>query len=245
MSWLNLKSFTAIVAAAIGAGAVTYLAEHRTVEQLQTENQRLAALEQSLTAERDRAIATASGNADELKRRESEKSELLRLRGEVGQLRKRAKETEQLAAQNQALQTALAQAAQKPNQPEPETDPERQFAVARVNQSKMLCLGLLMYAKDNENMLPLDLNSISNYLGNAATEHLQNNAFELVLQGALTNVVNPATTIAVRSQAPFPMNGKPTKIYGFADGHAELMREPQEGFAAWEKTRILPATTGQ
>lgn len=245
MSWLNLKSFTAIVTAAIAAGSVTYLVEHRTVEQLQTENQRLAALEQSLTAERDSAIATANGNADELKRRESEKSELLRLRGEIGQLRKRAKETEQLAAQNQALQNALAQAAQKPDQPEPEADPERQFAIERLNQSKMLCLGLIMYAGDNQDILPADLNSVSNYLGNAASEHLQNNAFELVLQGAITNVANPSTTIAVRSQSPFLMKGKSAKVYGFADGHAELIREPAEGFAAWEKARMIPASTGQ
>lgn len=245
MNWLNLKSLAAIVVAATTAGSITYWVEHQKVEQLQTENQRLAIQEQSLTAERDTALSAANNCAEELKRRESEKSELLRLRNEISQLRKRAKETEQLAAQNQALQNALTQATQKPAQPDPETDPERQFAIARLNQSKVLCLGLIMYADDNQSQLPADLNSISNYLGNAASDHLQNNAFELVLQGALTNVVNPAATIAVRSQAPFQMNGKPAKVYGFADGHAELKREPEEGFAAWEKARIIPAATGQ
>jgi len=245
MNWLNLKSITAVIAAAIAAGTGTYLVQQHTADQLRAENQKLVAAEQILTTERDTALAAANSNTDELKRRQSEKDELLRLRGEVGRLRKLAKDAEQLAEQNRALQNALAQASQTASRPEPEADPERRFAIERLNQSKHLVLGLIMYAGDNQDMLPTDLNSISNYLGNAASEHLSNNSFELVLQGAITNIANPSTTIAVRSKSPFAMNGKSAKVYGFADGHAELKREPEEGFEAWEKARTIPAPTGQ
>lgn len=245
MNWINLKSIVAMIAAALVAGMITYLVQQRATDQLRAENQRLAAAEQSRTAERDIALAFANENADELKRRQGEKAELLRLRGEVGQLRKLAKSAEQLAEQNRALQRALAQVSQTTPAPEPEADPEKRFAMERLNQSKQLVLGLIMYAGDNADMLPADLNSISNYFGNAASELFQNHPFELVMQGAITNVSNPSTTIAVRSKTPFVMNGKSAKVYGFADGHAQLLREPEEGFEAWEKARMIPAPTGQ
>lgn len=234
-----------MVAAALVAGMITYLVQQRIADQLRAENQRQAAVEQSLTAERDAALAAVTGNADELKRRESEKAELLRLRGEVSQLRKRAKEADQLAAQNQALQAALAQAGQTAPKTEPEMEPERRFAVERLNESKQLVLGLYMYAEDHQGVLPTDLHSTSNYWGNGENGiNLHTNQFELVLQGTLTNIPNPSATIAVRSQSAFILNGKPVKVYGFADGHAQILREPEEGFEAWEKARMIPAPTG-
>lgn len=243
MNWLNLKSLTAIIVAALVAGTGAYLWQQRIIDQLRAENQRLTQAELTLTAERDNALAAVSGSAEELKRQQSDKSELLRLRGEIGVLRKHAKDAEKLAEQNQALQSALAQKTQAAPNAETEPDPERRFAVERLNQSKQIVLGLYMYAEDNQHQIPADLNSISNYLGNAPTDYLQNNSFELVLQGALTNVANPASTIAVRSKSPFVVNGKSMKVYGFADGHAELKQEPVEGFAAWEKARIVPAAS--
>lgn len=241
MNWITVKSISAIVAAAVAAGTGTYLVQQHNTDQLRVENQKLAAAQQSLLKERDEALGVAAANAEELKRRESDKAELMRLRGEVGQLRRQAKDNGDLAEQNRQLREAFNALAQRAGAPvnEPEADPEKRFAIERLNQSKQLILGLIMYANDNEEKLPADLASISNYFGNAASELLQNHPFELVLQGCLTNVPNPSTTIAVRSQSPFLMNGKRAKAYGFADGHAELKREPDEGFDAWEKERIF------
>ncbi len=243
MNRSKLKFFAALLVVAVVAGTSVYLIQQRIATRLRAENQRLLAVEQSLTAERDDALAAASGNADELKRREADKAELLRLRGEVGQLRREAKDAEQLAEQNRQLQEAFNKLAQKvaPPEDEPEADPERRFAIERVKQSKQLVLGLLLYASDNQDMLPTDLNSVSNYLGNVASDLLQNHPFELVLQGSLPNIPNPAATIAVRSQSPFVMKGNPVKVYGFADGHSEIKSEPTEGFETWEKQRMIPA----
>lgn len=248
MNWLNLKSLTVIIAAALASGGGIYLIQQHTADQLRTENQKLSAAQQALITERDAAVTAATGAAEELKRRQSEKDELLRLRGEVGQLRKRARDTEKLAEQNRALQDALTQTTtQNRAQPESdaETDPERRFAIERLNQSKQLMLGMIMYAGDHEEMWPTDLNAITNYLGAAANELIQNHPFELVVQGALTNISNPAATIALRSKSPFEAKGKSAKVYGYADGHAELRREPEEGFEAWEKAHMIPAPTGQ
>jgi RNA polymerase sigma factor (sigma-70 family) len=243
MNWITAKSISAIIAAAVAAGTGTYLVQQHSAAPLRAENQQLAVAQQTLAKERDDALAAVAANAEELKRREPDKAELMRLRGEVGQLRRQAKDAGDLAEQNRQLREAFNALAQKTAPPadEPEADPERRFAIERLNQSKQLVLGLLMYAGDNADMLPTDLNSISNYFGNAASELIGNHPFELVLQGSLKNVPNPATTIAVRSKSPFIMNGKSVKVYGFADGHAELKREPEEGFEAWEKQRMIPA----
>lgn len=245
MNWITAKSISALVAAAVAAGTGTYLVQRHATDQLRTDNQKLATAQETLTKERDDALAAVAASAEELKRREGDKAELMRLRGEVSQLRRQAKDNGELAEQNRQLREAFNALAQKTAPPanEPEVDPERRFAMERLNQSKQLVLGLLMYAGDNADALPADLNSISNYFGSAASEILQNHPSELVIQGKLTEITNPSTTLAVRSKSPFMMNGKRTKVYGFADGHAELKREPEEGFEAWEKERIqVPAS---
>jgi RNA polymerase sigma factor (sigma-70 family) len=246
MNWINLKSAAALVAAALAAGTGTYVVQQQTAAGLRAENQKLVAAQQALTQERDAARAIAGSNADELKRRESDKTELMRLRGEIGQLRRKATEAEQLAEQNRQLQEAFNKLAQSISHPEnqPEADPEKRFAIERLNEAKQLVLGLILYAGDHADSFPSDLNSISQYLGNAAT-NLLNDSFELVLQGAITNIPNPSATIAVSGRSPFIMNGKSVKVYGFADGHAEIKREPKEGFEAWEKARMMPRALNQ
>ena len=240
MNWITAKSISAIIAAAVAAGTGTYLAQQHTANQLRTENQKLLTDAQALTAERDEALAAVANHAEESKRRDADKTELLRLRGEVGQLRRRVKESEQLAAENQAMRQAIEQAQKNTRKSEEEElDPERRLAKEQIDQSRQLVLGLIMYAGDNQGVFPAEFKSIANYFKDEAYEQISD-SFELVLPGvAMTNVPNPSATIAVRSKSPFFMNGKPVKVYGFADGHSELKREPEEGFEAWEKARII------
>jgi small-conductance mechanosensitive channel len=241
MNWINLKSITAIAVAALAAGTGTHLIQQREANRLRNENQNLVAQQEQSTTDRDTALSAAIANKDELERLRKDQSELLRLRNEVGQLRRRAKETEQLAEQNRQLQDALAKRVQNVprTEAETETDPEKSFAIERMNRSKHLVLGLIMYAGDNQDMLPTDLNSISNYLGSVASEYLLNNPFELVLQGAITNIANPSATLAVREKQAWTAKGKWFKTYGFADGHSEVHTEPDGNFEAWEKQRML------
>lgn len=244
MNWITAKTISAVLAAAVVAGTGTYVIQQRARDQLHNDYQKLLAAQEALGKERDEALAAVAANAEQLKLRENDKTELMRLRGEIGVLRRKAKEADQFAVQNQQLQEALNKLSQNtaPLKNEPESNPEKEFAIARMNQAKQLALGVIMYAGDNADMFPPDLNSISNYLGNAASELLQNHPFELVVQGPVTELRSPATTLALRSKSPFTMNGKVFKVYAFADGHSEVKPEPEEGFDAWEKARIFVPT---
>lgn len=245
MNWINIKSAAAIAAAAIVAGAGTHFVQQREANQLRADNQNLVAQQAKLTSERDAALSATAQQAGELEQQQKDKSELLRLRNEVGQLRKQTSDLEKLRQENLRLQAALTSATQSsaPSQKEAEANPEQQIVVAKLNDAKLLTLGWYMYADAHQGRLPTDLNQTSNYWKTTERPLTGTNEFELLIQGSMDGIPNPATTIVVREKNPSLRNGKWGKAYGFADGHAEFKSEPPEGFEAWEKQRMIPATT--
>jgi len=88
MNWINIKSVGAILAAALGTGTATYLVQQRETNRLRTESQNLLALRESTASERDAALAAEQSTKAELERLRKDQAELLRLRGEVGQMRR-------------------------------------------------------------------------------------------------------------------------------------------------------------
>ena len=248
MNWINLKSAAAIIAAAVVAGTGAHLVQQREVNRLRSENRSYIAQQKQLTAERDAALSAATANQDDLERLRKGQNELLRLRGEVGLLRRQSKELDQLKDENQGLKSALTEIAKSSasKAAEADADPFRQYAIAKLNDAKTLVLGLIMYASDNQSQLPMDLNQSSNYLDSARSILTGTNQFDLVLQGSLTNLANPASTIVVREKEAWFANGKWQRTYGFADGHSEVHTTPDGNFESWETQHmILPPPAGQ
>ena len=244
MNWINIKSVAAIVVAALAAGTGTYLVQQRDVTRLRNEHLSLVAQQERLISERDTALSTATANNNELEGLRKDRSELLRLRGAVGRLHAQSQELEKLQEANRQLATALAKSGQSSQVPDAgaEVDVQRQAAIAKMNDAKLLVLSLLMYSSDHQDQLPADFSQTSNYWSTAGQHLPETGHFELVIQGSLTSLTNPATTattIAVRENEASLVNGKWFKVYGFADGHAEFKSEPPEGFAAWEKQHII------
>ena len=163
------------------------------------------------------------------------------MRGEVGTLRAQLKELDQLRAENQQLKSSLSQTAGADAQKKADldADPAKQAAMEKMNDAKLLVLGLIMYAEENQKQLPADFNQTSNYLANANLSVTDLNQFELVLHGSLTNVTDPSETIAVREKQAWFNNGNWSKTYGFADGHVIVHAEAGGNFDAWEKQRLL------
>jgi len=234
-----------LIAAALTAAVGTGIYEASQVSRLWSENQNLISQQETLTDERDKAVAAATGKDSELQRLQKDKNELLRLRGEVGLLRRQTNELEKLHDANRQLQASLAKSSQPAQQPEadPEDTPERQGAYAKMNDAKTLVLGWFMYASENQDRLPTDLSQTTNYWAKAERSLTGTNQFELVVQGSLKNVTNPITTIVIREKEAWIFNGHRQKTYGFADGHSEVKREPAEGFDAWEKEHMVPPPT--
>jgi len=99
MNWINIKSVSTIVAAAIVAATGTHLVQHREATRLRDENQNLIAERVRLTNERDAILSATAANKDEIERLQKNQTELLRLRGEVGLLRRQLKSQNGQAAQ--------------------------------------------------------------------------------------------------------------------------------------------------
>ena len=61
-------------------------------------------------------------------------------------------------------------------------------------------------------------------------------------KGSVTNITNPSGTIVLKENMAWQsLDGKWMKVYGFADGHAELHTEPSGNFDEWEKQHtVLP-----
>ncbi len=258
MNWINIKSVAAIVAAALTAGTATHFVQQREANRLRDENQQLVTDRDKLTGERDAALAGGAADENELARLQKNQLELLRLRGEVGLLRGQIKDLEKLREENRRLQEGLAKAGQSSEsaEVEPETDPQRQVAIAKMGLAKELVLGLLVHAQDNQEQFPTDFGQVlsvlkkdpadlelrpqvSAILKSPYPNSTMLNQFEIVTPPSMKSVTNWAMTIAIREKEPWLLNGKRVKVYGYLDGHSETHTEPPEGFAAWEKQHMV------
>ncbi len=171
-------------------------------------------------------------------------SELLKLRGEVGQLRNQTNQMGKLRAENQRLQTALNTPAAQPAAVVT-PDQERQAAIVQLNDAKQVVLALTMFADDNQNQYPTNFAQASRYMKGDYMDQLQTN-FDLVYQGSTASITNWSDTIVLRSkQAWQTADGMWRKAYGFADGHAQIHSEPDGNFDTWETQRILQPPPNQ
>lgn len=242
MSLFNIKSIAAIAAAALVAGTGTYFVQQREVNRLRGENQNLLAQADNLAKERDKALSAANAGGKLSAQSQKDKDDLLRLRNEVGALRKHAGELEGLRVENGQMKAVLSKLSQS-NQSttdSPEDDPARQAAVAKLKDARLLVLGLLLHANDNQGQYATNLSQLSPYLDGNSQKLSGSNQFELVIRGAEDNLTNASTTIAVREKQATLIGGKWVKAYGFADGHSEIKTQPDEGFDAWEAQHMVP-----
>jgi len=86
VSWINIKSLSAMLVTTIAAGTGTYLVQQQEARRLRNQNENLAAQQQTLSNERDAVLASTTANNDDLERLRNEKIELLRLRGEANSM---------------------------------------------------------------------------------------------------------------------------------------------------------------
>jgi RNA polymerase sigma factor (sigma-70 family) len=241
MNWINLKSATAILAAALAAGSGSYFVQQHKGSVLRQENQAWKSANDTLSRERDTALAAVESNNAEMERLRASQSDLLRLRAEVTALRKQTDELNQLRQQNRQLQATWQDTRQAAAERNSDIEDEllRQQAIARLNDAKNLVLALQMFAADNQNQLPSDLSQTTNYWKHADRSFTNSDSFEQVIFGSLEAITNRASTIAVRERQASNPKGKWVKAYGFADGHSEIKVEPAEGFEQWEKAHIF------
>ncbi len=167
-------------------------------------------------------------------------SELLKLRGELGLLRRQTSEVAKLREENRRLQSASTARQPAPMPPYPTDEQARQIGIAKLSDAKVLMLGFVLFAQANQTQFPSTLDQAKPFLTNADWSLTQTNQFEILYQGSLTDLTSPQNIIVLREQQAWPaQQGGWSRTYGFADGHSEIHHSADGNFQDWEAQHIL------
>lgn len=176
--------------------------------------------------------------------------ELLRLRGEVARLRRELAESK--TAPNQPrIPASTASTAAANASPQEIEDAFQAMRIARMTYTKNLSLALLTYASKHGDRYPASFDEASAEIEELTSgSPLEPSQFEVLFQGSMAQLSNPAQAIILRERSMHPRrDGQPgfTRCYGFADGHSEFRSSPDGNFDTWEKEHqpiLKPAPAG-
>lgn len=237
MSKLKLTA-AALLVAGLGTSLVFEQIANR---RLRSESRELSEQLTALSAARETVTPSSEASVEP----SPVNSELLRLRGEVARLRRELAQSEQrrAAAARLPASTSPPEAA---SEDEAAQEATKQFGIRRMNEAKLLVLGLYMGTEDHlsdQRAASLEIAAarakvLADGDSREAAENLRVEDFELVYQGALREVANPAQAIVLRERESWQTHeGRWARTYGFADGHSEVKMTPDGDFSRWEAER--------
>ncbi len=228
-----VKIAITLVAAGIVGGALIH--QRNTTDRLQSEKSALEQRVAELTTQADSYRLAAERNSEALAQGARQSAEVLRLRGELSQLRRQA-------VPKPASTIAAAKLPEPVAQPTDE-EASRAFGSRRMSESRTLVLGFLLYAGEHDGHFPSGLDAAVEHLKTSTTggdmdevlKNLNVNDFEMMFQGPITTMGNPATGIVLREREAWrtPQGGW-ARVYGFGDGHSEVHVSDTPDDAAWE-----------
>ena len=229
----------AVGALIVAGGATAFVLQQQAQEKLRGDN---AALQQQLAQLQtdNQSFSNQLASAGDSKKLSNDQfNELLKLRGEVSLLRNQKSQIAKLQEENRKLR--LLQAVRDAGAgPTSEMEKERKFVMQELDRAKQGVLAFIMFQSDNGEISPTNYLQMATYVTN--TNFLSELAanYDLLQTVAATNISTPSTTIILKEkQAWQTSNGRWAKVYGFADGHAELHSEADGNFEKWESERIV------
>jgi RNA polymerase sigma factor (sigma-70 family) len=236
MKIMTMTKLKFAVSALVVAGAATALVvQHQTQNKLCDKNadlqQQIAQLQ--IDSEGFSNRLAAAGDAKKIS--DEQFNELLKLRGEVGVLRRQLDEAGKLSEENQRLREAATKL-QSSN-----TSLEMASAAARfkvneiqvVNTLKQLGLGERIYAAANGDQYATNFDQMANELGGLYNSPLLTN-IDFVNVGTV-NEQSPWMILFRERQARQAADGTWHRVYGLADGSVQTASSPDGSFNAWEK----------
>ena len=165
----------------------------------------------------------------------NERSELLRLRGQVAVLQGQLADAGTLRDQNQQLQEANTQL-QSSNARMELTGALEKFKdneAQVIDTMKQICLAARIYSAGNNEQYPTGFDQMTNELGGLYNSPLLEN-IEFVNVGIASEQV--PYIIAFREHSPrHSPDGPWHRVYGLADGHVQVAASPDGNFSAWER----------
>jgi RNA polymerase sigma factor (sigma-70 family) len=229
------------ISALVVTGTATALVvQHQAQTKLRDENQSLQQQIAQLKTDNANFSNQLANVGDPKKLSYDQFNELLKLRGEVGVLRRQASEAqEQKAAANQKAQTAEEKLAENLSIQEKFTKHE----IATVNDMKELGLAERIYAGDNNNQYATNFEQITNEL-DATYQKLYSDGVDLVNLNAagITNIVEqyPRMIFSRETMSHQAPDGTWHRAYGLIDGSVHIATSYDGNFDAWEKANTTP-----
>ena len=240
MNWLTTKTITAILGSALVAGTGTYVLLQNQTNRLRKENHDLIAAQEKLNNERDAAVSATTGNNDEFERLRKEKIELIRLRSEVGILRKQVSELGKLQEQTQKNQIASVAQIQVIQSSEEESKLLKfeGHRAATFNAMKQLGLAIRMYAGDHKDQYATNFDQMLKEIREIFSGDVELDRFEFVNAGLVNETMGEILTFREKTPRQTP-GGKWERGYTLANGSVQMIESLDGNFDEFEKPRIV------
>lgn len=229
---MTTTKVSAVVGTLVIAGLLTVTVVQQR-ERTRLQNQ----LDELRAAQTNEAASLGPASAKVI---EAPSGELLKLRGEVAQLRRQEKELDRLAAENARLRTAQSTPAQRREAQAAEKEAFRELALVRMNYARNWGLAFMLYAEANGGMMPERLDDAAAFLGETGSGgHFDPDQFELLYHGPLKDLKDSARSIVLREKEAVSNPERPgwARTYLFADGHTEIHHSEDGNYEPWEKER--------
>jgi RNA polymerase sigma factor (sigma-70 family) len=159
---------------------------------------------------------------------QSQTRELLKLRGEVGRLKR------QLADIPKARQTAATTKADP-------AEVQQEIAIVNMVYTKGWVMAFRLYAAQNQGQFPTNFESAASFLPDESKgqTNYTTDQFDIVYQGSVDAITNPASIIVIREKEPWQaVDGGWVRGYAFADGHSEIHKAVDGDFQPWESAHL-------
>jgi RNA polymerase sigma factor (sigma-70 family) len=255
---LTMTKLKMAVAGVVLAGglAIPVAIQHRSQLLLREENRQLQQRVKDLMA----ANSSLSNRVSQVSGRPAhdpnQERELLKLRGEVGSLKR------QLVDAGKAQAAKPAGGAATENEQNTSEEQNRQVAIAKMTYTKAWMLAFFMYSQSNQGRFPTNFNQAVSFWPSdvpgdeKGTNTMQPDGstsgttqyglvpdnYDIVYQGSINTLTNPQSIIVIREkdawQAP---DGGWVRAYAFADGHSEIHRADDGNFLPWEQQHMTSA----
>jgi myosin heavy subunit len=191
----------------------------------------------------------AAGNSHSLA--DDQLNELLRLRGEVGMLRRQLTELGKLQKENQQLKTQITSQNQSVQLPTEAEYRQRERYV--VDSMKQLGLTMRLYSDKHNNQYATNFDQLTNKLAGSFTIdgkanmdiiESQSDMFEFVNAGLVSFDYPQMVMFRERIPRRTP-DGKWERAYGLADGSVQTATSDNGNFDAWEKQNTFSPPPNQ
>ncbi len=183
---------------------------------------------------------------------------MLKLRGEVGRLRRQVAEARIAPAKPTAAEAAA-------DQPTTTAEQLKEVGIARMTYTKAWVLAFVQYAQNNQGQFPTNFSQALPYWptdlrfstakGEVALQPdesttgptpfaLAPDKYDIAYQGSLNSLANPQSIIVLREKDAWQTtDGGWVRTYAFADGHSEVHKAIDGNFLPWEQQHMASAAT--